>query len=276
MKVLATLFYANVYGSNMGGSHSAGCIVAAEAYFKAPERIAAMILVAPALFAPLVVAKKEQILERQGQVKQMLLNVWGKIVWAFNNIVRIFQSGIKFIWHGIESCLKMPQRLALMVVVSVITKPIQILVKLCQGLWNILKIWEKILWVFNGIIAGLPSVIAFIRSQWIRLLTFTLRSGIGLYLVRFLLSLSCARLHRHVSHRFAQTLLYPQIRVAIDKLSLRAVQRAWFNKEKVDNYVISGYTKVCISTSSIMLINFWDMTNILLLLVKLTENPFQI
>ena len=137
MKVLATLFYANVYGSIMSGSHSAGCIVATEAYFKAPERIAAMILVAPALFAPLVVAKKEQILERQDKIKHILLNVWEKIVWAFTNIMRVFQSAIKFIWSGIESCLKMPQRLALMVVVSVISKKIQTLVKLCQGLWKI-------------------------------------------------------------------------------------------------------------------------------------------
>ncbi|GKE27232.1 putative hydrolase/acyltransferase, partial [Tanacetum coccineum] len=31
--------------------HSAGCLVAAQTYFKAPERVAAMILVAPAIIA---------------------------------------------------------------------------------------------------------------------------------------------------------------------------------------------------------------------------------
>lgn len=38
--------------------HSAGCLVAAQTYFKAPERVAAMILVAPAIIAPLTPPKK--------------------------------------------------------------------------------------------------------------------------------------------------------------------------------------------------------------------------
>lgn len=37
--------------------HSAGCLVAANAYFEAPERVAALILVAPAIVAPLVIEK---------------------------------------------------------------------------------------------------------------------------------------------------------------------------------------------------------------------------
>lgn len=32
--------------------HSAGCLVAVDSYFEAPERVAALILVAPAIFAP--------------------------------------------------------------------------------------------------------------------------------------------------------------------------------------------------------------------------------
>lgn len=32
--------------------HSAGCLVALDSYFEAPERVAALILVAPAIFAP--------------------------------------------------------------------------------------------------------------------------------------------------------------------------------------------------------------------------------
>ena len=38
--------------------HSAGCLVAAQTYFKAPERVAAMILVAPAIRAPLTIPDK--------------------------------------------------------------------------------------------------------------------------------------------------------------------------------------------------------------------------
>lgn len=32
--------------------HSAGCLVAVDSYFESPERVAALILVAPAIFAP--------------------------------------------------------------------------------------------------------------------------------------------------------------------------------------------------------------------------------
>ncbi|KAL5711562.1 hypothetical protein ACHQM5_021999 [Ranunculus cassubicifolius] len=39
--------------------HSAGCAVAVNAYFKAPERVAAMILVAPAIMAPLAAPSKD-------------------------------------------------------------------------------------------------------------------------------------------------------------------------------------------------------------------------
>ncbi|KAH9310431.1 hypothetical protein KI387_025466, partial [Taxus chinensis] len=39
--------------------HSAGCLVAANAYFEAPERVAALILVAPAIVAPLVIGKND-------------------------------------------------------------------------------------------------------------------------------------------------------------------------------------------------------------------------
>lgn len=37
--------------------HSAGCLIAANAYFEAPERVAALILVAPAIVAPLAIGK---------------------------------------------------------------------------------------------------------------------------------------------------------------------------------------------------------------------------
>lgn len=42
----------------MGFSHSAGCLVAVDTYFESPERVAALILVAPALFSPLFIKKE--------------------------------------------------------------------------------------------------------------------------------------------------------------------------------------------------------------------------
>ncbi|KAM0950580.1 putative 2-hydroxy-6-oxonona-2,4-dienedioate hydrolase [Dioscorea sansibarensis] len=57
--VLATLSFIDMLGAQkailMG--HSAGCLVAVNAYFEAPERIAALILVAPALVAPFVLRR---------------------------------------------------------------------------------------------------------------------------------------------------------------------------------------------------------------------------
>lgn len=40
--------------------HSAGCLVAVNTYFEAPEKVAALILVAPAIVSPLVFKKGER------------------------------------------------------------------------------------------------------------------------------------------------------------------------------------------------------------------------
>lgn len=47
--------------------HSAGCLVAANAYFEAPERVAALILVAPAIVAPLAIGKNSNSNENARQ-----------------------------------------------------------------------------------------------------------------------------------------------------------------------------------------------------------------
>ncbi|OVA01561.1 hypothetical protein BVC80_8867g15 [Macleaya cordata] len=53
--VLATVYFINLLAADkiilLG--HSAGCLVAVNTYFEAPERVAALILVAPAIFAPI-------------------------------------------------------------------------------------------------------------------------------------------------------------------------------------------------------------------------------
>ncbi|AQK84781.1 alpha/beta-Hydrolases superfamily protein [Zea mays] len=46
--------------------HSAGCLVAVDAYFEAPERVAALVLVAPAIFAPRKAVKEGQSGEEEG------------------------------------------------------------------------------------------------------------------------------------------------------------------------------------------------------------------
>nr|KAJ0184490.1 hypothetical protein LSAT_V11C900480880 [Lactuca sativa] len=58
--ILATLYFIDFLTSEKAilVGHSAGCLVAAETYFKAPERVAAMILVAPAIIAPSTSSKK--------------------------------------------------------------------------------------------------------------------------------------------------------------------------------------------------------------------------
>ncbi|KAG9443340.1 hypothetical protein H6P81_014680 [Aristolochia fimbriata] len=62
--VLATLYFINSLEAQrvilLG--HSAGCLVAVNTYFEAPERVAAMILVAPAIAAPLIKVKENKTL----------------------------------------------------------------------------------------------------------------------------------------------------------------------------------------------------------------------
>jgi pimeloyl-ACP methyl ester carboxylesterase len=53
--------------------HSAGCLVAVDAYFEAPERVAALVLVAPAIFAPRKGVKDRETGEPGGQ-KQSVPN----------------------------------------------------------------------------------------------------------------------------------------------------------------------------------------------------------
>ncbi|XP_031486955.1 uncharacterized protein LOC116255305 isoform X2 [Nymphaea colorata] len=52
--------------------HSAGCVVAVDAYFEEPERVAALILVAPAIVAPLLLpsnSNKGELSEREGDME---------------------------------------------------------------------------------------------------------------------------------------------------------------------------------------------------------------
>ncbi|KAH7388346.1 hypothetical protein KP509_16G071100 [Ceratopteris richardii] len=139
-----------VHLCKMSGRHSAGCIVAADAYFKAPERIAALVLVAPALIAPLVLKKNVEAKREKSTMTEAFLNIG-----------------------------------------------------------------ERIGCIFRKITAVIQRILSSISQLWRSLLAAALRSDFGHWLIR----------------------------IIMDKFSLQAVRLAWYNKDKVDEYVITGYTK---------------------------------
>ena len=74
--------------------HSAGCLVAVDAYFEAPERVAALVLVAPAIFAPRKGVKDSETGEQEGR-KQTVPN-------DENSPLNLFAS----IWGGFLALCK--------------------------------------------------------------------------------------------------------------------------------------------------------------------------
>lgn len=137
--------------------HSAGCIVAADAYLKAPERVAGIIMVAPALVAPFLLRNniaKGKVVEEEKRTQ----HVSGPVL---------------------------------------------------------MKIWNNVLSAVSKVVAVFGRMFAFINDLWRQMLAAVLRSSFAVWLLR----------------------------VIMDKLSLQAVRFAWYNREKVDDYVIAGYTK---------------------------------
>lgn len=70
--VMATLAFIDHLGAGKTVlvGHSAGCLVAVDAYFEAPERVAGLVLVAPAIFVPFFRrkgVKKKDVGEQEGQ-----------------------------------------------------------------------------------------------------------------------------------------------------------------------------------------------------------------
>ncbi|KAF0918593.1 hypothetical protein E2562_025179 [Oryza meyeriana var. granulata] len=72
--VMATLAFIDQLGANKAilVGHSAGCLVAVEAYFEVPERVAALVLIAPAIFVPVFRkgVKEYGAGEQEGQKKK--------------------------------------------------------------------------------------------------------------------------------------------------------------------------------------------------------------
>jgi pimeloyl-ACP methyl ester carboxylesterase len=98
--------------------HSAGCLVAVDAYFEAPERVAALVLVAPAIFAPRKVVKEDQAGEQEGQQTQNVPNdensppnlfarIWGGFLQLWKHIAGLVFKIITAIQGVVRSfCLK--------------------------------------------------------------------------------------------------------------------------------------------------------------------------
>ncbi|KAI7727864.1 hypothetical protein M8C21_005849 [Ambrosia artemisiifolia] len=100
--VLATLYFIDFLAAEKAilVGHSAGCLVAAETYFQAPERVAAMILVAPAIFAPLTSPKKvKENNQEDGSKSDDIKN-------PFFSLLSIVSRFSRFIAQALTSLLK--------------------------------------------------------------------------------------------------------------------------------------------------------------------------
>ncbi|MED6220267.1 hypothetical protein PIB30_043300 [Stylosanthes scabra] len=89
--VLATLYFLDMLNAEKAilVGHSAGSLVAVNTYFEAPERVAALILVAPAIFAPLTKPKvvKENPSRQDNQMKEESNSVTQNPILGFYNML---------------------------------------------------------------------------------------------------------------------------------------------------------------------------------------------
>ncbi|TYI45079.1 hypothetical protein E1A91_D13G010900v1 [Gossypium mustelinum] len=100
--VLATLYFIDFLAAQKAilVGHSAGSLVAVEAYFEAPERIAALILVAPAILAPRAIPK---VIDTKGDGSDS--NNQGKPQF------KLFEILHKFIKYVTQSIIQMMKRM---------------------------------------------------------------------------------------------------------------------------------------------------------------------
>ncbi|CAI9091883.1 OLC1v1026987C1 [Oldenlandia corymbosa var. corymbosa] len=103
--VLASLFFMDFLAADkailMG--HSAGSLVAVDTYFEAPERVAAMVLVAPAIFAPLTPQNlpKDDQRDRNNQKPEQSESINRQ-----NPIIAIFSTLSKFAKYIVQSIMQ--------------------------------------------------------------------------------------------------------------------------------------------------------------------------
>ena len=98
--------------------HSAGCLVAVNAYFEAPERVAALVLVAPAIFAPRKVVKEDQSGDQEAQQTQnvpsdensppnLFARIWGGFLQLWKHIAGLVFKIVTAIQGVVQSfCIK--------------------------------------------------------------------------------------------------------------------------------------------------------------------------
>ncbi|XP_062154795.1 uncharacterized protein LOC133862899 [Alnus glutinosa] len=107
--LLATLYFIDFLAAEKAilVGHSAGCLTAVNSYFEAPERIAALILVAPAILAPLTVHKvvEGKQLGRENQMEEDSLDLTS-LRNSFLRLSKILLKCFKFVAQAIMRMVK--------------------------------------------------------------------------------------------------------------------------------------------------------------------------
>lgn len=114
--------------------HSAGCLVAANAYFEAPERVAALILVAPAIVAPLLIGKslnsnenarqRNQLKDEENpfrKIRLMLSRLWMGVSRLITNMLQEMKAMANNFYRKILSAI-FRSRIAIMLVRLIMDK----------------------------------------------------------------------------------------------------------------------------------------------------------
>ncbi|KAL2898003.1 putative hydrolase YugF [Bienertia sinuspersici] len=123
--VLATLYFIDFLKSEKAVlvGHSAGSLTAVEAYFEAPERVAALILVAPAIFAPVSAPKvgQESQLDKDNQVEDSNTasdrpNIFVRFGQALSKLYSYIASAIVKMWNGMMNVISSLYKKALVAI----------------------------------------------------------------------------------------------------------------------------------------------------------------
>lgn len=91
--------------------HSAGCLVAVDAYFEAPEQVAALVLVAPAIFAPRKGVKDSPTGEQEGQKQNVpddenSLNLFARIWGGFLKLCKHIAGLVSMLIMGLKDIFR--------------------------------------------------------------------------------------------------------------------------------------------------------------------------
>ncbi|XP_030486916.2 uncharacterized protein LOC115703827 [Cannabis sativa] len=107
--VLATLYFIEFLGAEKTiiVGHSAGSLVAVNSYFEAPERVAALILVAPAIFAPLTKPKvvKGNKMNEENSNSSSQGNLFIQLRNILSNFTKIVLQAIMRVMKGMSDML---------------------------------------------------------------------------------------------------------------------------------------------------------------------------